>query len=263
MLSSVRKTREKELQDARFKVNEGSRGVDGYYAITTESHGYFKRRVAELALGKRALEFGCGNGAHALELCRYAKHVSGIDISDVAVEIGTKHAREGGISNVEFRAMDAENLEFPDNNFDMICGVGILHHLDLDRAYAELARTLVPEGSAIFIEPLGYNPFINLFRRLTPSIRTPDEHPFLVRDLKLADKFFGKVDLHYYHLTTLAAAPFSRSAVGKQAVRVGNAVDRALFASMPWLRKYAWFVVMEMSEPRKSGVTKIPVASAN
>jgi SAM-dependent methyltransferase len=251
MLTSARKTREKELQDARFKINEGSRGVERFYAITTESHGYFKRRVAELARGKRALEFGCGNGANALELSRHAKRVAGIDISDVAVEIGTKHAREAGISNVEFHAMDAENLQFPDGAFDMICGVGILHHLDLNRAYAELARTLAPEGSAIFIEPLGYNPFINLFRRLTPSIRTPDEHPLLKPDLDLAGKYFGKVDLRYYHLTSLAAAPFARSAVGKGAVRLGSAVDRALFASMPWLRKFAWFVVVEMSAPLK------------
>lgn len=248
---SVRKTREKELQDARFKINEGSRGVEGFYAITTESHGYFKRRIAELARGKRALEFGCGNGANALELCRHAQSVSGIDISDVAVEIGNKHAREAGICNVEFHAMDAEDLKFPDGAFDMICGVGILHHLDLNRAYGELARTLRPGGSAIFIEPLGYNPFINLFRRLTPSIRTPDEHPFLKSDLDLSYKYFGSVDLRYYHLATLLAAPFARSGIGKHAVRVGHAIDRALFASMPFLRKYAWYVVMEMTAPIK------------
>ena len=248
---SVRKTREKSLQDARFKVNEGSRGVEGMYAITSESHGYFKRRIAELARGKSALEFGCGNGANALELCKFAQRVSGIDISEVAVEIGTKHAREAGISNVDFHAMDAEDLQFGDNTFDMICGVGILHHLDLQRAYSELARTLRREGAAIFIEPLGYNPFINLFRRMTPAIRTPDEHPFLKHDLELAEKFFGRISLRYYYLTTLIAAPFARSALGKRVVRIGNAIDRALFASMPWLRKYAWFVVMEMTAPIK------------
>jgi SAM-dependent methyltransferase len=252
----VRKTREKALQDARFKVNEGERGVERFYAISGASHGYFKHRTADLARGKRVLEFGCGNGANALELCREAKAVSGIDISDVAVEIGTKRAEDAGISNVAFHAMDAEQLQFEDDSFDMICGVGILHHLDLQRAYAELARTLGPDGHAIFIEPLGYNPFINLFRRLTPAIRTPDEHPFMKRDLELASTFFHKVDLRFYYLTTLLATPFARSTVGKRVVKAGNAIDRTLFALFPPLRKYAWLVIMEMSEPIKRTAPK-------
>src|SRR5579871_5881725 len=99
---NARKDREKALQDARFKINDGTRGVERVYAITGESHGYFKRRISQLATGKRALEFGCGNGANALELSRYARSVSGIDISDVAVQIGTKRAAEAGISNVKF-----------------------------------------------------------------------------------------------------------------------------------------------------------------
>jgi SAM-dependent methyltransferase len=254
-MSSIRKNREKALQDARFKINDGSRGVERFYAITDTSHSYFKNRITELARGKHALEFGCGNGANALELCRTAKAVSGIDISDVAVDIGTRHAAEAGITNVEFRAMDAENLQFADETFDVICGVGILHHLDLQRAYSEIARTLKPDGYAMFIEPLGYNPFINAYRRLTPKIRTPDEHPLLDRDLKTARKFFGNVKLHYYYLTTLLVAPFATSPIGKAAAKVANSVDRALFSALPPLRKYAWFVIMEMSEPVKQSTS--------
>jgi SAM-dependent methyltransferase len=247
----ARKDREKALQDARYEIKEGNRGLDRVYAITGESNGYFKRRITELADGKRALEFGCGTGTNALELSQHARFVSGIDISDVAVQIGTERAAKAGISNVRFQAMDAENLDFSDNSFEMICGSGILHHLDLRRAYAELARTLEPGGSAIFSEPLGYNPFINLFRFLTPKIRTPDEHPFLMRDLRLADRFFGRVDLRYYYLTTLLAVPFARNSVGQHAVHAANAVDKALFAAVPWLRPLAWIVVIEMSDPIK------------
>lgn len=248
-----RKTREKALQDERFKIDEGSRGsVERFYGITQASHGYFRARLDALARDGVVLEFGCGNGAHALELCERAAHVWGIDISDVAVEIGTANAKAAGIENVEFRAMDAERLSFADDTFDVICGVGILHHLDLRRAYGELARTLKSTGRAMFLEPLGYNPFINLYRRLTPKIRTPDEHPLLAPDLVLAHEYFQRVDLRYYYLTTLVAAPFSRSALGKPFVAAGNAIDRALFAIAPPLRKYAWMVVLEMSGPIKS-----------
>jgi SAM-dependent methyltransferase len=248
----VRKEREKALQDERFAVNEGSRGVERLYAITEESHGYFERRLEALATGKHVLEFGCGNGAHALQLCKFASMVSGIDISDVAIGIGTDYANKAGISNLRLRAMDAEALEFPDNTFDVTCGVGILHHLDLNKAYSEIARTLKPGGRAMFLEPLGYNPFINLFRRLTPKIRTPDEHPLLERDLALARRYFLGVDVRYYYLTTLLAAPIARRSIGKAMVRFANGMDRALFKAVPALRKFAWMVVIELSDPVKS-----------
>ncbi|MEO9170214.1 MAG: class I SAM-dependent methyltransferase [Candidatus Baltobacteraceae bacterium] len=247
----IRKTREKALQDERFKIDEGSRGVDGIYAITGESHGYFNARLHALAAGKHVLEFGCGSGMHALELAEHAAAVTGIDISDVGISIGERHARSRGISNVDFHAMDAEVLQFPDDRFDLICGVGILHHLDLNRAYAELARTLARDGRAMFLEPLGYNPFINLYRRLTPKIRTPDEHPLLMRDLTLARRFFATVDIRYYYLTTLVTVPFARRPGGRHAVSAANALDRAIFKALPPLRKYAWMVVMEMSDPLK------------
>jgi len=248
---NARKEREKALQDARFKVNDGSRGVEHFYGITGESHGYFQNRVAQLSRGKRLLEFGCGNGANALRLCGQAMHVAGIDISDVAVEIGKSRAAESGIDNVDFFAMDAEKLRFENDSFDVICGVGILHHLDLVRAYGELARTLRPSGHAIFIEPLGHNPVINLFRRVTPKIRTPDEHPLRQGELELASEFFGEVRLSYYHLCALAAAPFGASAFGNRLSRMLNRLDRRLFTAVPSMTKYAWFVVIEMSQPIK------------
>lgn len=248
----MRKTREKTLQDERFKVNEGSRGnLGAVYSITGESHGYFEQRLTQLAAGTDVLEIGCGNGAHALDLSKTARSVTGIDISDVAVEIGEKKSREAGVENAHFITMDAEQLQFPDSSFGLICGVGILHHLDLQHAYSELARTLTPGGRAVFLEPLGYNPFINLFRRLTPSIRTPDEHPLLRADLDLAKRYFRSVEIRYYYLTTLLTVPVSRTPIGKPLVSVANAIDRALFAAIPPVKNYAWMVLMEMSGPIK------------
>jgi hypothetical protein len=47
------------------------------------------------------------------------------------------------------------------------------------------------------------------------------------------------------------AVPFAGSSIGQRAVRAANIVDKALFAAVPWLRRYAWFVVIEMSDPIK------------
>ena len=36
----------------------------------------------------------------------------------------------------------------------------------------------------IFIEPLGTNPLINLYRKFTPTSRSDDEHPLTFEDIK-------------------------------------------------------------------------------
>jgi SAM-dependent methyltransferase len=75
---------------------------------------------------------------------------------------------------VRFLVMDAESLGFDEGSFDVVVGSGILHHLALRQS-----RVLRPDGCAVFVDPLGHNIFIRLYRKLTPSMRTADEHPLL------------------------------------------------------------------------------------
>jgi SAM-dependent methyltransferase len=155
-----------------------------------------------------------------------------------------------GIENLTFDVMNAERMEFPAASFDLVCGFGILHHLDLEKSLREIARVLKPTGRAVFLEPLGHNPAINLFRRLTPSIRTPDEHPLRMSDLYHIKEHFGDVEATYLNLTTLAATPFIRLP-GVASIQRGLAVlDKGLFSAIPALRRFAWNVVLDMGEPR-------------
>jgi SAM-dependent methyltransferase len=244
-----RKAREKALQDERFAADDGSRGgTGGAYAIVGASHGYYKHRLIADAKGREILEIGSGRGETVLELAQCGGSVTGIDLSDVAVANACDRAKELGVA-ARFFEMDAEATEFEDDSFDVVCGGAILHHLDIERAYREISRLLRPGGYAIFVEPLGYNPFINLYRRFTPSLRTPDEHPLLRRDLELAERYFADVKITYYYLTTLLALPVARTSLGALAIRAGNAVDRALFRWVPVLQPLAWYTVIELSAP--------------
>ena len=83
----------------------------------------------------------------------------------MAVEKARKKAEHDTVTGVSFLVMDAESMKFEDKTFDVVYGSGILHHLNIDKAYRELARVLKPDGVAIFIEPLGHNPLINLYRK--------------------------------------------------------------------------------------------------
>src|SRR5438270_352918 len=83
-----------------------------------------------------------------------------IAMAPVAMEIARQQAEREGLA-IDFAVMDAEHTTFPDASFDLIVGSGILHHLDLDRTYTEIARLLAPGGRAVFVEPLGHNALIN------------------------------------------------------------------------------------------------------
>jgi len=148
--------------------------------------------------------------------------------------------------------MDAEHLAFPDASFDLVCGTSIIHHLDVDRAYGEVARVLKPGGIAVFLEALGHNPAINGYRRLTPALRTEDEHPLRMKDISAARAHFTMVQSEHFALLSLAAmAANGRTGFTRLSARLQR-VDRAIFAAFPPARRWSWMAVLKLAGPRTS-----------
>jgi ubiquinone/menaquinone biosynthesis C-methylase UbiE len=250
MQEKERLDREKEFHNEAFATNKRKR-VKKYYKTTDRSKQFYKDKIHEDVAGKTVLEYGCGPGSQAFSLARAGARVTAIDISDVAIEQTKEEADRKGVE-IECFVMDAENLTFEDASFDRVCGSGILHHLVLERCYNELSRVLKPGGNGIFFEPMGYNPLINLYRNMTPSIRTDDEHPLLMEDFELAENYFSEVNPHFFHLTSIAAS--FMPVASAQSVLAGplNGLDTVLFKSLPFLKKYAWIAVIQLKEPRKN-----------
>ncbi len=224
--------------------------VSKFYSITRASRKYYEGILKANCLNKRVLDYGCGVGTFTIWLAKQGAIVTGIDISDARIELAKRRAIEEGVSNATFLVMDAENLEFDDDYFDIVCGGAILHHLNLSKALSEIARVLKPGKMAVFIEPLGHNPFINLYRRLTPSLRTRDEHPLVMKDLKLMRRYFGNVEVKYFHLFSLLAVPFRNSPIFQPLLNLTESIDRALL-QIPILQRQAWQAVIVLSQPRK------------
>lgn len=196
-------TREKKFQNK--KVTEGLRAsTSKFYSITRASSEFYQGILRSNCQNKHVLDYGCGLGSYSYYLAKQGAIVTGIDISDVSIEQAKKTAlREKVSENVSFLVMNAEELKFDDECFDMVCGGAILHHLNLNKALREITRVLKPNGKAVFLEALGHNFLINLYRRFTPQLRSRDEHPLLIRDFKLMQCYFGHVDIRYFHLTSL------------------------------------------------------------
>ena len=172
---------ERRFHDERFGAAADPRAtLSRYYSIYKLNTEFFNERLEGCVPGADVLEFGCARGDKSLRWARAGARIKGIDISGKAVEAANERARAERLP-AEFYTMDAEALELLDASFDVVFGEGILHHLDLKKACGEIARVLrAPRrGRAIFVEPLGHNPVINLYRKLTPNMRTVDEHPLV------------------------------------------------------------------------------------
>ncbi len=256
-----RKQEEMEFHDKLRAIYE--QDVDRYehytsnrrfYSVARQSVAYVDTWFRQHCAGKRVLDFGCGDGRYSLLTGQWAREVVGIDISPESVRICGERARERGLQDrVSFQVMDCETLEFPDSSFDVVFEMGVLHHLDVAKAYAEMARVLGPGGRALCTEAVGHNPLIQLYRRRTPHLRTQweAEHILRARDIERAREHFGQIDMRFFHLAALGAVPFRGTRLFEPLLGVLEGVDSALLR-LPGLKWWAWQVVYVLSEPRKA-----------
>ena len=244
-----RYAREQAFHDDRFADDD--RPANRFYEVAGSSERHYFSLVDSLETSRSVLDYGCGADARtAIRLARAGHRVTAIDISPVAIEHATEQARLAGVEDrITFRTMNAEVLDLESESFGAVVGAGVLHHLDLERSYGEIARVLTPDGRAIFSEPLGHNPVINLYRDRTPEQRTPDEHPFTTADIELARRFFTTVETRSFVVTSLALVPFGRARRSQTAVDSLDRVDAWLMRRFPGLAKYAWLMVLDMRLP--------------
>jgi SAM-dependent methyltransferase len=249
MDTSVRIDRERAFHDERFG-SDHDRSSGRFYALTGSSAASYRAIVEGIESPAEVLELGCGDNAEAWDLASRGRDVTAIDISPVAVQAARERAMAEGRGRLTFEEMDAEHLAFSDDQFDAVIGCGILHHLDLALGVPEVARVLRPGGKAVFLEPLGANPALRLYRRLTPSERTVDEHPLLRDDLRFFERWFEQVDLQFFHLASLASIPLIGTSYFDRALAVLERVDDALLRRSRLAQTLSWFVVITLEHPK-------------
>ena len=93
------------------------------------------------------LVFGCGTGSTAIAHAPHVKHIRAIDISSKMIEIAQGKAAAGNIKNVTFERSTIDDISVPDQTFDAVLGLNILHLLDnWEGAIARVHRMLKPGG---------------------------------------------------------------------------------------------------------------------
>jgi 2-polyprenyl-3-methyl-5-hydroxy-6-metoxy-1,4-benzoquinol methylase len=164
--------------------------------------------------GKHVLEIGSGTGFLAVALALRGATVTSTDIAGEALAIGRFRARVSGVEDrIRFLQVASEDLDFPDESFDAVAGIFVLHHLDLERSAPAIRRVLRQGGRAAFVETFARNRLLMFFRtHLTGRLgvskaSSEDEAPLDARaEARLQACFGGGFRVHYPELVFLRMA---------------------------------------------------------
>ncbi|MCI0342043.1 MAG: class I SAM-dependent methyltransferase [Planctomycetales bacterium] len=202
--------------------------------------------------GKRVLDLGGGGGSAAVVLAGRGARVLVADVSRASLKLARQQATKFGVGDrVAAAAGDGLRLPLRDGSADRILGIGVLHHLGEPAAAGrEVRRVLAPGGRAAFAEPLAGNPFLALARRSLPyrkKHRTEGERPMTRADVRAFLDAAGGGTAEGFQLLSMVRRLLRNTGRSRLSVRALEALDRALFALCPPLRRWARYVVISVT----------------
>lgn len=162
-----------------------------------------KRLSGGSLAGKRLLDIGCGLGETSVYFALQGAQVTASDISPGMVETAVKLAEMHGVK-IEGITAAAESLNVPEGYYDFVFTANTIHHVADKRAFFEQIRKALKPGGWFFSwDPLAYNPVINVYRSMATQVRSEDEAPLTMADVKLARAYFQQVNHREFWITTL------------------------------------------------------------
>src|SRR5690606_7967411 len=127
------------------------------------------------------------------------------DISPKMGEFAEKLAAKHGVK-LNYLIAPIEKLSLHKDFFDVIYCANLMHHVpkeDQEMWIKTMSESLKEKGILATIDPLKYNPAINIYRNKAEEVRTIDEAPLGFDILDLYRKYFTKVGHKEFWLTTL------------------------------------------------------------
>jgi len=172
------------------------RDLESYYS---KKYGYLKKYFDYSSLcGKKGLDIGCGFGNDLIKLTQAGALVTGVDISDLAVEMSKKNLEIRNL-NAEVLREDGENLKYKDNSFDFIFAFSTISYTPNPERMTQEIHRLLKEGAEAYLAVYNRSSwFVLLFKALNkklPRGAAPSFKQFSEKDFRELLKPFSKVEL--------------------------------------------------------------------
>jgi SAM-dependent methyltransferase len=205
--------------------------------------------------GQRLLDFGCGPGIYSVLFGKVGYQVSGFDISPSNVEIAIEFAAKYRMDQtVRFDVGAAERLDYPDEHFDVVVGVDILHHVDIAHSVKECLRVLKHGGAAFFKEPVTvpvFDPLREsaLGRWLVPKHSslerhiTEDERKLTDEDLRTVKNLCPDMSVKRFRLFSRLDA-FNKKLATNGGPSPIEKIDERVFRLFPFMKTFGGDVVI-------------------
>lgn len=107
--------------------------------------------ITQAITEKKVLDVACGEGYGSSFMADFAISVTGVDISEEAINHASEKYKK---ENLVFIQGSATQLHFPDNSFEVVVSFETIEHLaEQSQMLAELHRVLRPDGILIISSP--------------------------------------------------------------------------------------------------------------
>jgi 2-polyprenyl-3-methyl-5-hydroxy-6-metoxy-1,4-benzoquinol methylase len=190
--------------------DEWARGTDirsvrvreAFEAPTAMENRFLLERMGSLR-GKRLLDVGAGLGESSVYFALQGAEVTTTDISPEMVETALKLGDLYGVK-LEGAVSTGEDLRVPEGSYDFVYLANVIHHVhDRARLFDQIHRALKPGGRFYSIDPIAYNPVINVYRRMATEVRTEDESPLTRADFALVSRMFDDTGHREFWIASL------------------------------------------------------------
>lgn len=170
-------------------------------AITAPEMRYITKFLGNLS-GKKLLDLGSGLGEASVYFAIQGADVTACDLSNKMLNFSKNLGKKYNV-NIKTHKASANSLNLGNKKFDILYTGNLLHHVDIEKVLKISRDALNENGTFVSWDPLAYNPIINIYRLIATKVRTEDEHPLKLRDLKLFKKYFSSVEYKFFWLFTL------------------------------------------------------------
>ena len=195
--------------------------------------------------GLKILDYACGRGYLGIYLAIEGALVNGFDISQEAIKIAKALSERYNIAHlVKFDVLDAEKLNYQNEEFDIVIGTGALHHvIKYPKSSTELYRVLKPKGKAIFHENFGENPPMNWVRKKFTIKEDLGDTLLTTNDIEQFSTKFSKIEIIPFNLfymvkRIIVEVSYKSRLLFLWIAFTAKIVDRFILFVFPKIRKY-------------------------